>query len=53
MMRAGRAVRAPASGGEVRVLHGVETVNRGEQRGVPQGQAVTVSHMTQRVDVRA
>lgn len=41
----------PPSGGEVRVLHGVEAVDGGEQRGVAQGQAVGVSHVTQRVSV--
>ena len=44
-------VRPPPSGGEVRVLHGVEAVDGGKQRGVTQGQAVCVSHMTQRVSV--
>lgn len=47
----GEGVRSPPSGGEVRVLHGVEAVDRGEQRGVTQGQAVAVSHVTQRVSI--
>lgn len=42
---------ASTSGGEVRVLHGVEAVNRGEQWRVSQGQAVAISHVTQRVRV--
>lgn len=45
-------VWASTSGGEVRVLHGVKAVDGGEQRRVIQGQAVAVSHMTQRVHVR-
>lgn len=45
-------VRSAHSGGEVRVLHGVEAVNRGEQRGVGQGEAVIVRHVAQRVHVR-
>lgn len=39
------------SGGEVRVLHGVEPVDGGEQGRVGQVQAVGVGHMTQRLHV--
>lgn len=44
-------VRAVRSGGEVRVLHGVEAVDGGEQGRVGQVQAVSVGHMAQRLHV--
>lgn len=43
--------RAVHSGGEVRVLHGVEAVDGGEQGRVGQVQAVRVGHMAQRLHV--
>lgn len=39
------------SGGEVRVLHGVEAVDGSEQGRVGQVQAVGVAHMAQRLHV--
>lgn len=39
------------SGGKVRVLHGVEAVDGGEQGRVGQVQAVSVGHMAQRLHV--